>query len=314
VREYDGAAPAGAELLDAMSTFLLSYPGPTWRIIGAGNFRSQSRAETDPRRALAEWVRLADALVSLGAELAVLPPPEHEPPLTGMVYTANAGQLFQARFLLSHMVAAHRQEEGNFLGPFLSGLGLRVERAEHPWEGQAELTTDGAGRYLLSWGVRSAPESAVEIGALLPAEAKILRVQIKPPFYHGDTCLGLFRHPEGRALLLVYPGALLGKTPADLERFFGPDVEVLPIQEQDALAYACNSLAVNGTVLVPRGLSAGLHEALRGRGFEILELGLDELFGKGGGGPRALVNNLGGFSIPEQVRYSRLRDQITAGL
>lgn len=296
-----------------MSTFLLSYPGPTWRIVGAGNFLSQQRAEVDPKKARAEWVRLADALSALGAEVAVLPPPSLDPPLTGLVYTANAGHLFPGRYRLSQMTAAHRREELDVIARFFSGLGIPVDRAEHPWEGQAELLHDGKGRYLLTWGVRSAPESVEEVRALLPEDAKVRGVQIKPPFYHGDTCLGFFRHPKGHALLLVYPGALIDTTCADLESFFGPEVEVYPIQEQDALLYACNSLCVNGTVLTLPGLSSGLLEAIRKRGFTVEELSFDELFKKGGGGPRALVNFLGDLAIPEEARYTGMREQIIAG-
>src|SRR5262245_453603 len=118
-----------------MPTFLLSYPGPAWRIIGAGNFRSEQRSVTDPRKARAEWLRLADTLAGLGAEVAVLPPTPHEPPLTGLVYTANAGQLFfgPTRFRLSQMTAAHRREEVDVMARFFLDLGVPVERAEHPW-------------------------------------------------------------------------------------------------------------------------------------------------------------------------------------
>jgi N-dimethylarginine dimethylaminohydrolase len=298
-----------------MATFLLSYPGDGWRIVGAENFRSERRAPTFPRQARAEWLGLADAITAAGAEVAVLAPPAVEPPLTGLVYTANAGHLFSGprRFRLSQMTSAHRREEPLVLARFLADAGVPVERAEHPWEGQAELLTDEAGRYLLTWGVRSAPESVDEVRAALPEDARVLGVRLRPPFYHGDTCLGLFRRPGGGFLLLVYPGALLGTTAAELARFFGPDVEVYPVGEEDAHLYACNSLAVGGALLAVRGLSAGLLEALKRRGFEIVELALDELFGKGGGGPRALVNRLGELQIPEASRYKNLRDSLAPG-
>lgn len=292
-----------------MTTFLLSYPSKSWRIIGAKNPHSEERPQTSAKQAKIEWVRVADALVGAGAEVVVLPPPEIEPPMTGLLYTANAGQLFD-RFRLSQMTAAHRREESAVLSQFLEGLGIETERAEHPWEGQAEIITDGSGRYLLTWGVRSSPESVEEVQAALPQGSSSLGVRIRPPFYHGDTCLGFFQNSAGRSVLLVYLGALLDKTREELESFVGPDTEVYPILEQDALLYACNSVCINGTLLHPKGLSQGLLSALQQRGFRLVEVPLDELCGKGGGGPRALVNRLGDISVPSELRYQALRAKI----
>ena len=72
---------------------------------------------------------------------------------------------------------------------------------------------------------------------------------------------------------------------------------MLSIDEADCLGYAANSLCVNGTVLMPTGLSTGLRGNLVKRGFNLEELELGELFGKGGGGPRCLVNELRGFVL-----------------
>src|SRR5260370_18885807 len=96
-------------------TFLMSYPGPGWHIRGGENFRSETRSETNPRRALKEWIALCDAITRAGGHILVMPPAAVDPPLTGMVYTANAGQLFRigerSLFLLSNMSVVHRQKE-----------------------------------------------------------------------------------------------------------------------------------------------------------------------------------------------------------
>jgi N-dimethylarginine dimethylaminohydrolase len=94
-------------------------------------------------------------------------------------------------------------------------------------------------------------------------------------------------------------------------RAFLKNVEVLAIEEEDALGYACNALCVNGTVLLPTGLSTGLRGHLVRRGFTVEELELNELFGKGGGGPRCLVNELKGFVLtPEAPDYVSRRDEL----
>ena len=88
---------------------------------------------------------------------------------------------------------------------------------------------------------------------------------------------------------------------------------MLPIDEADCLGYAANSLCVNGTVLMPAGLSTGLRGNLLKRGFNLEELELGELFGKGGGGPRCLVNELRGFVLTEDAPdYVSRRDRLHA--
>ena len=88
---------------------------------------------------------------------------------------------------------------------------------------------------------------------------------------------------------------------------------MLAVDEEDALDYACNSLCVDGTVLMPAGLSTGLRGHLVRRGFAIEELDLPELFGKGGGGPRCLVNELRGFVLNDDApSYASRREQLHA--
>jgi hypothetical protein len=68
---------------------------------------------------------------------------------------------------------------------------------------------------------------------------------------------------------------------------------------------------VNGALLVPKGLSSGLRGQLVRRGFTIEELELPELFGKGGGGPRCMVNELKGFVLTDDApSYAARRDMI----
>src|SRR5436190_2546374 len=96
------------------ATFFMSYPGTRWQIRGGENFRSRSRASTNPRQAMKEWLRLCDAITHAGGRILVMPPVD-EPPLTGMIYTANAGALFRRgdgwTFVVSRMSVAHRQAE-----------------------------------------------------------------------------------------------------------------------------------------------------------------------------------------------------------
>jgi N-dimethylarginine dimethylaminohydrolase len=295
------------------ATFLMSYPGPSWQIRGGANFRSRERPPANPRAAMKEWLRLCDAISAAGGRILVMPP--GEPSLTGLVYTADAGALIKSgdrwTFLIAKMAVPHRQGERAPLRRFLDEAGMPCVEAEHLWEGQAELCTLPGNRYLLSWGVRSVKESFLEVQAWLPTGARVLDVQLREPFFHGDLALAPLQNRGGDTVLLAHGGALATRGIPELRSFLGPYGEVLPVDEEDALAGACSTLCVNGTLLVPAGLSVGLRGSLIHRGFVVEELELGELFGKGGGGPRALVNQLQGFVLTEEApSYAFQRDRL----
>ena len=284
----------------APRVFLVSYPGPTWRILGAQNFRSATRASTSARGALQEWLNFTEVLAARGAFLLPVSPPLVEPPLTGLLYAANHGHLFARPgapplFLVSRMSVPHRALERGVVRGHMEALGFETAEIASRWEGQAEITTLPGGRFILTWGVRSDRESVDEVAALLPADARVLVVRLRAPFFHGDTCLNLIEAQDGRAVLLAHEGALVDTSIGELARFCEPDVEVLPVTEADALNYACNALPMGQALIAPPGLSAELRGQLDARGVTLLEVLLGELFGKGGGGPRCLVNELRGI-------------------
>lgn len=299
------------------ATYLMSYPPAAWQIRGGENFRSQSRASTNPRRAMKEWLTLCDAITHAGGHILVMPPAKETPPLTGMIYTANSGALFKSgehwKFVVSKMSVKHRQSEEVAIRAFFTEAGVPVATAQHVWEGQADITTLRGSRFLLSWGVRSVRESLAEVSALLPTGARTLEVQLREPWFHGDTCIDPLESRAGDTTLLVHEAAMVNRTIPELRTFLGNYAEVLAVDEEDARNYACNSLAVGGTILMPTGLSTGLRGQLVRRGFAILELELGELFGKGGGGPRCLVNELRGFVMNEGApSYASQRAALTA--
>jgi N-dimethylarginine dimethylaminohydrolase len=292
--------------------FLMSPPAPGWRIMGGANYKSIARAAVNPRKALEEWLKLADAITSAGAEIAVLPAPEPPGLLTGLMYTANAGWLLAPdRFRVAHLSVAHRRaEQAYLLAAIPRVLGVQVEPAASIWEGQADMCTLGPATVLLSYGVRSAFESVAEVRAAMPA-VRIQVARLREPFFHGDTCMDVLETGSGK-LWLAFPGAFASTEEYQTARTFAEsEAEVLEISEADALGYACNSLSLGRTLLAPDGLSADLTAKLSARGIEIRFLDFAELFGKGGGGPRCLVNELRGLGgVPSGMSYRDLRQTL----
>jgi N-dimethylarginine dimethylaminohydrolase len=295
----------------------MSPPPPSWRIRGGANYRSVSRKQVNPRRALAEWLALADAIEATGAVVNVVPYPRDVPePLTGLMYTANAGWLrAPSRFRVARLTVAHRQAEREYLSGLFSVLfGWQVEESGALWEGQADMCRLSDAMVLLSYGVRSTRESVDEIASLLPPSQDHRSVQLREPFFHGDTCMNVLA--GSTPLFLVLPSAFATQMEYRKARDAASAVaEILEITEADALAYACNSLGLGDEILIPTGLSDGLRRMLSERGYRLRQLDFTELFGKGGGGPRCLVNDLGSSAPPPTAsRYGELRAALHAML
>jgi N-dimethylarginine dimethylaminohydrolase len=127
--------------------------------------------------------------------------------------------------------------------------------------------------------------------------------------------MDLIETKSGRAWL-VFPGAFASREEyLEARSFAEREAEVVEISEADALAYACNSLSLGRTLLAPVGLSAELTGSLIDRGVNLHALDFGELFGKGGGGPRCLVNELRGLdAAPAASRYLDRRAELTGAL
>jgi len=302
------------------ATYLMCYPGPRWQIRGGANPRSQSKSPTNPRAAMREWLTLADAITRAGGHILVMAPPADDAgaQLSGLVYAANHGAMFkngdQWLFLVSKMAVPHRGGEREVVRRFFAEAGVPTLEAQHEWEGQSEVQSLKAARVILSWGVRSKRESLEEVRRVLPKQSRTLEVQVKEPFTHGDAVLAPLYTRAGDMVVLAYGLGMVNRSIPELRTFIGTSGDVVSIDEDDAMAAATSALSVNGTVLLPAGTSTGLRGTLVRRGFTAVEeIEMPELLGKGGGGPRSLVNEMPGFVISDEApSYSHLRDKLYA--
>jgi N-dimethylarginine dimethylaminohydrolase len=267
-----------------------------------------------------EWLAVADAITRAGGHILVMAPPADDASaqLSGLVYAANHGAMFKNGdewlFLVSKMSVAHRQGERAVVKRFFDEARVPTLEAQHDWEGQAEVLSLKAARVILSWGVRSKRESIEDVRRVLPKQSRTLEVQVKEPFVHGDACLAPIYTRAGDMLVLAYGGGLANRSIPELRTFIGTSGDVVSIDEDDAMAAATSALSVNGTVILPTGTSTGLRGTLVRRGFTAVEeIDMPELLGKGGGGPRSLVNEMPGFVISDEApSYSLLRDKLHA--
>ena len=257
-----------------------------------------------------EWLKLCDAITapaaaSWYAARAAL----ERAALDRMIYTANAGALF-------------KQGEGS---------SFVISRCRWPIVRPSASTSGGSSPKRAS----ARPGGGAQCGRGRPTSARCpARVTFSPGAYarsrsrsrrcartcrSGRACstsscaillprrhlLEPANQPRRRHLLLAHGGALVDPHLPELRSFVGSYAEVIAVDEDDALAYACNALCVNGTVLVPNGLTPSLRGQLMRRGFQLEELALSSCSAKAAAVRAAWSTSCAASSSPTRRRATR---------
>lgn len=298
---------------DETPFFLLSPPRPDWGLRGKANFRSRQAGAADATRARAEWSALADAIVRAGGEVVVCPP-NPQANLTGMIYTAEAGEFYRNQagkpaFILPNMAAEHRRAEADWIKRFVEGLGFSTWRPLSLWEAQGDaIRADEPDKIVHTYGV--GPDARTEPGAYAEVADRASSEHVHicfdaDPWFHGNTFLNIYRG-AGESLMVVCPEALSNEEYARLQAFV-PEAKIHEISREESLGYDTNALQVNQTVIAPMTMSEATEAALAGIGLTVERLDLGELFVKGGGAPVCLTNRWWGVrddEVPDEVRWS----------
>ena len=136
----------------------------------------------------------------------------------------------------------------------------------------------------MAHGHRSISAAREVIMERLGVEVATLRLT-DTRFYHLDTC---FCPLEG-GYLMYYPPAFDEASRAVIEKRVKP-ARRIAIDEEDALAFACNAVNIDATVIVNRATGAFV-KALAAKGFEVVQTPLAE-FMKAGGSAKCLTLRL----------------------
>jgi len=304
--------------------FLMSPPRHDWQLRGRANKRSVDAVVVNARSARDEWARVADAIVEAGGDVVVLPP-DPARNLTGMIYTAEAGEYYEDgeydRFILPNMATEHRRDEASWIGGFVQGLGFRTQTVSIAWEAQGDAIRDRRGGIVHTFGSgryrRTESRAYGEVAHLLSERHMQVHFHADP-WFHGNTFLGIFEGPQqpqrlaesaGRRqqVVLVNPRALL---PGEYQRLkqFMPEARYVELTPRECFEGDTNSIQVGKTIIAVDSLTSKSEEALRGVGLEIVKLELAELFGKGGGAPACLTNRLWGID-PQRLPVRALWSQ-----
>lgn len=294
--------------------FLMSPPRRDWALRGRANFKSEIAGNVDASRARGEWAELADAIIDAGGEVAVMPPGDAS--LTGLIYTAEAGELYrgeggEVRFLLPSMAVDHRLDEADHIASFIEErLGFRTDRVEAVWEAQGDaIRAGGPDEIVHTYGAGSQARTSKNAYTEVADRMGGRHIQIgfrADPWFHGNTFLQFFRTATD-LVMLVCPDALLDGEYERLKQFVD-NAAVVELTRQQSEGYDTNALQVGDTVIAPRSFSDIARGAVEEMGLRVEMLELGELFSKGGGAPVCLTNRLWRLrpdELPEEVRWSR---------
>lgn len=262
-------------LMCAPSLYAVDYVINPWM---AGNVGNSSQT-----RAMEQWHGLHDALTRI-AQVHLIEPVAGSP---DMVFTANAGLAKDGICAISSFFHPERQGEEPHFRHWFEQAGYRiVDLPRHtPFEGEGDalFSADGT-RLFVGYGTRTSHQSHEALRGLWHVEVVSLKL-VDPRFYHLDTCFA----PLSDGSLMYFPAAFDAASLDAIHSIYAPEQRIA-VSEEDAVRFACNAVNLGRTIVLNR-ISPALEAELRGRGFSVVQVPLDE-FLKAGGAAKCLVMKL----------------------
>jgi N-dimethylarginine dimethylaminohydrolase len=233
--------------------------------------------KADPDLAQSQWEELIKTYRELGANVEIL---ESHPGLPDQVFPGDAIFLYGDQAIASRFKVEQRAAEVQPMIERFEARGYTVHQLPEGmhFEGNAEAI-QWNGSVLAGYGVRSDAEALDQVGELLGLN--IVPLKIKPPYFHLDITVC----PLSDDILAYVPSAFDPESRERLERL---GAEMIAIDDQEAMKLACNSMSVNGTVILSTPEVERFPRALEKAGFDVKSLDLRE-FAKSGGGAKCLT-------------------------
>lgn len=242
-----------------------------------------NRAQSSNRAlAIEQWTALRQMLEDAGAEIELLSP---EPGLPDLVFTANAGLVYQRQVVLSRFKHPERQGETPIDRAWFEADGFICS------DPPVGLAFEGAGDALFcgetlfaGYRRRSDARGVQQIAEQLGVEVLPLEL-VNPSFYHLDTCFC----PLAPCEAIYYPAAFDDYGRRVIEATVP---KLITVSASEAAAFACNAVVVGRRVITNTGCSK-LQEELARHGYDPVATPLGE-FLKAGGSAKCLTLRLDG--------------------
>lgn len=270
--------------LDSRPTFLMCAPKLYEVRYVINPWMQGNLGNSSQRRALEQWEKLHTALAKL-AHVLLVEPVAGSP---DMVFTANAGLARNGVVAISSFYHPERQGEEPHFRRWFCEAGYEVIDLprETPFEGEGDalFSVDGS-RLWVGYGPRTSEASHRALQQVWKGVEVVGLRLVDPRFYHLDTCFA----PLEDGSVMYYPPAFDGASLRKIEEFYPAEMRIA-VSEKDALSFACNAVNVGKTIVLNR-ISVDLEQELMRRGFDVVQVELDE-FLKAGGAAKCLVMQL----------------------
>jgi N-dimethylarginine dimethylaminohydrolase len=242
---------------------------------------SRSRGST-PLRAQQQWWGLHDMLASLGVQVELMAP---QPGLPDLVFTANAGLMFERRFFSSRFRHEVRARETPHFEAWFAGHGFEVEHLPEGtfFEGAGDALFCGPTLFA-GYRIRSDVNGHQWLGKVLGKQVLPLEL-VDPHFYHLDTCFC----PLAPGEAIYYPAAFDAYGRKVIQSHVP---RLLAVSDSDSQRFGCNAVVVGKTAIVNAGCEQ-LKADLQAWQYRTISLELDE-FLKAGGSAKCLTLRLDG--------------------
>ncbi|MEX1247122.1 MAG: arginine deiminase family protein [Anaerolineales bacterium] len=230
-----------------------------------------------PERADAQWNALLENYRRLGAQVEVFESVNGWP---DQVFTGDSIFLYGKHAIASCFRYFERSGEVLPMIERFEQRGYTVHQIPEGlvFEGNGEaIAWDG--RILAGYGVRSHREALAFLSKTLGVE--VISFRVLPPHFHVDTIVC----PLRKDLLAYVPS---GMDEDSRQRIENLGVNLIAIDQDEALELACNSMALSDDVIVSTHKAPKFHNELKKAGFKVIPLDLSE-FAKSGGGAKCLT-------------------------
>ncbi len=231
----------------------------------------------DKEKSTIQWNNYFNLLEKLKIKVHTIRPQRGLP---DMVFTANAGQLFKNKFIVSNFRFPQRQGEAKLYSSWFEKKGYEVISLPKNmfWEGEGDALII-ADNLVAGFRFRSDIHSHRFIGKII--EKRVISLElINANFYHLDTCFC----PINNETAIYYPGAFDSYGKKALKNLIP---NLINVNKKDAMNFCCNAL-VSGKNIILNKCSNGLKIKLENLGMNVHCLVFSE-FMKAGGSSKCLA-------------------------
>jgi N-dimethylarginine dimethylaminohydrolase len=223
----------------------------------------------DRERAMAQYREFRDTLRAHGAQVIELEPSEDFPE---QVFTRDIGFAVGDGLFISRMASEIRQGEEEALEKLLREKGIRYRKLDGGRIEGGDVIVD-RGTVYVGVSERTSRDAIRMLSEELP-EHEIVPVEFDGKYLHLD-CVFNILSPE---TALIFPEALNPKT----VEMLGEKYDLIEVSADEQFTMGTNVLSIGGRKLFSLPVNPEVNRAMRGHGYEVIEIDFTEIIKSGG--------------------------------